>query len=785
MGKTLHPGPINKTKKWDPKLWVSPVPFGLTKVKPHHMRDTAKIVWKNRDNLNYAKNIILKGVCDGCALGVSGLQDQTLNGPHMCTTRFNVLRLNTAPPIKPEILHQDIDELRKMDSTELRELGRIPYPMIRRKGDRKFIRVSWDEAMNTIADKMKVLDPKQYAFYLTSRGITNESYYVAAKVARYLETNHIDNASRICHSPSKSAMKRSVGVGASTCNYQDWLGTDVLVFWGSVASNASPVSTKYMMEAKKRGTKIIVINPYREPAMENYWVPSVVESALFGTELADEFYEVNIGGDIALMHGVMKHWFDLEEQNEGAAINHEFVNEHVNHYEDLKENVQSQSWEEIVQSSGIDKERIIELSNSLAEAKTGVMVWALGLTMHKHATDNISQVSNLALLRGWLGGKDKGLMPLRGHSSVQGSGEMGADPFSLPGGDYNDENRPRIEDLWNFKLPQWPGDTVGVTIENAMLPEDNERKLKLYYMSGGNFLETMPDPDFVRDALQNLDIRVHQDIILNTSTLLDAKETVVVLPAKTRYEQDGGGLSTSTERMIYFSPEIEGNRNRIAEARSEWQIYVDLAKRVKPEESHLIDFQSGQQIRDEIAKANPQYDGVQHLKKAGDVYQYGGAWLCEGGVCPTPDGRGNLITMDIPDNNKKAGEFKLLMRRGKQFNAMIYGDQDAFNNMGRYDVLVSETDARREGLEDGEAVVLYNKNGVFQGFVKYAAIKDGNIGVQFPEGNFLVEKGIYENFVEMPDYVTDVKMEKADHFNANKDRQYLEKSIPELEDNPN
>ncbi len=785
MGKTLHPGPINKTKKWDPKLWVSPVPFGLTKVKPQHMRDTAKIVWKNRDNLNYAKNIILKGVCDGCALGVSGLQDQTLNGPHMCTTRFNVLRLNTAPPIKPEILHQDINELRKLNSSELRELGRIPYPMIRRKGDRKFIRVSWDEAMNTVADKMKELNPKQYAFYLTSRGITNESYYVAAKVARYLETNHIDNASRICHSPSKSAMKRSVGVGASTCNYQDWLGTDVLVFWGSVASNASPVSTKYMMEAKKRGTKIIVINPYREPAMENYWVPSVVESALFGTELADEFYEVNIGGDIALMHGVMKHWFDLEEQNEGSAVNHEFVNEHVNNYEELKENVQSQSWEEIIKSSGIDKERIIELSNSLAKAKTGVMVWALGLTMHKHATDNISQVSNLALLRGWLGGKNKGLMPLRGHSSVQGSGEMGADPFSLPGGDYNDENRPRIEDLWNFKLPQWPGDTVGVTIENAMLPEDNERKLKLYYMSGGNFLETMPDPDFVKDALQNLDIRVHQDIILNTSTLLDAKETVVVLPAKTRYEQDGGGLSTSTERMIYFSPEIEGNRNRIAEARSEWQIYVDLAKRVKPEKSHLIDFQSGQEIRDEIAKANPQYDGVQHLKKAGDVYQYGGAWLCEGGVCPTPDGRGNLITMDIPDNNKKAGEFKLLMRRGKQFNSMVYGDQDSFNNMGRYDILVSENDARREGLENGEAVVLYNKNGVFQGFVYYAAIKDGNIGVQFPEGNFLVEKGIYESFVEMPDYVTDVKMEKADHFNANKDRQYLEKSIPELEDNPN
>ena len=785
MGKTLHPGPVNKTKRWDPKLWVSPIPFGLTKVKPHHMRDTAKIVWKNRDNLNYAKNIILKGVCDGCALGVSGLQDQTLNGPHMCTTRFNVLRLNTAPPIDPEFLHQDIDELRKYSSRELREKGRIPYPMIRRKGERRFTRISWDEAMDQIAGKMRELDPTQYAFYPTSRGITNESYYVAAKTARYLGTNHIDNASRICHSPSKSALMRSIGVGASTCNYQDWLGTDVLVFWGSVASNASPVSTKYMMEAKKRGTKIIVINPYREPALEDYWIPSVTESALFGTKIADDFYEVNIGGDIALMHGIMKHWFEMEELQEGSAINHDFIKEHVNNYDELMENVKSQDWDELVESSGISKSDIIELSETLAKAKTGVMVWALGLTMHSHATDNISQVANVALLRGWLGKKHCGLMPLRGHSSVQGSGEMGADPFSLPGGGFDDENVERIEKLWGFDLPNWPGDTVGVTIENAMLDEDNERKLKLYYMSGGNFLETMPDPDFVEQALSNLDIRVHQDIILNTSTLVDAKEAVIVLPAKTRYEQDGGGLSTSTERMVYFSPEIEGNRNRIEEARSEWQIYVDLAKRVKPEDSHLIDFKTGQDIRNEIAKGNPVYDGVQHLTKAGDVYQYGGAWLCEGGVCPTPDGRANLITMEIPKSNQKAGEYKLLMRRGAQFNSMVYGDVDNFNHMNRHDVLINPEDAKRQAIEDGEAIVLYNKNGVFQGHARYADIREGNVGTLFPEGNFLAQIGVYESFVEMPDYDANVKVEKADFFNANKDRQYLEKPVPDLEDNPN
>ncbi|WEG15826.1 FdhF/YdeP family oxidoreductase [Alkalihalophilus pseudofirmus] len=781
MGKTKHQGPIKGTKMPQPKHWVSPIPFGLGKVKPKHIRDSMKIAWENKDNIGYATRILTKGVCDGCALGVSGMFDQTLKGPHMCTTRLNVLRLNTAPAIDEEILHSDIDELRKYDSKELRKLGRIPYPLIRRKGERKFSRLTWDDAMDMIADKMKQLNPRQYGFYLTSRGITNESYYVAAKTARFLGTNNIDNASRICHSPSKTALKRSIGVGASTCNYQDWFGADVLLFWGSVASNASPVSTKYMLEAKKRGAKIIVINPYKEPAMDKYWVPSNVESALFGTKLADDFYQVNIGGDIAFMQGIMKHWFEMEAIDPGSAINHEFVQQHVNNFKELRDHVQTQSWEEIVKSSGITKERIIELAELLAKSKNAVYAWALGLTMHAFASDNISQVANLALLRGHLGRKYNGLMPFRGHSSVQGSGEMGADPFVLPGGDFVEENINRMEKIWGFEIPKWQGDVVGVTLENIVLPEDHERKIKLYYMSGGNFLETMPDPDFIEKALSELEIRVHQDIILNTSTLVDAKEAVIVLPAKTRYEQDGGGTSTSTERMVYFSPEIEGNKNRIEEARSEWKIYVDLARRVKPETAHLVDFKTGQEIRDEMAVANPNYEGVQDLKKQGDVFQWGGAWLCEDGICPTPDGRGSLIPVEIPDMGKKEGNFVLTTRRGKQFNSMVYKETDPFNNAERYDVLINAKDAQELRIAQGEGVVVYNDFGVFQGKAKYADITPGNLGVHFPEGNFLLPKGRYEKLAKIPDYNVAVKVEKADRYNARKDTKYVEKKIDDLE----
>lgn len=779
MGETKHTGPV-KLPKWpDPKLWVSPMPFGLGKLKPHHLRDTLKVVWENRDQLEFAARILTKGVCDGCALGVAGLRDQTLTGMHLCTTRLNLLRLNTMPAIRPDVLHRDIDELRKLDSTALRKLGRIPYPLLRLKGERSFRRISWDEALRYIAAKVKAIDPKQMAFYLTSRGIPNETYYVAAKVARFLGTNNIDNASRICHSPSKTALKRSLGIGASSCSYKDWIGTDVLVFWGSVAANNQPVSTKYMYAAKRKGTKIIVINPYHEPAMDQYWIPSIPDSALFGTKIADDFYQVNIGGDIAFMNGVIKHWFEMEEKNPGSAIRHDFVREHVNGLPELKQHVQQYSWEVLEESSGLTRERMKEFAELLAKADSAVFVWSMGLTQHRFGTDNVSQVVNLALLRGFIGREHCGVMPIRGHSGVQGSGEMGADPFSLPGGDFSDENVARIERIWGFPLPRWQGDIVGISLENALLPEDHQRKLKLFYTSGGNFLETMPDPDFMRKCLENIEVRVHQDIILNTSTLTDAKEAVLVLPAMTRYELPGGVTSTSTERMVYFSPEIEGPR--IEEARPEWEIYRDLAALVRPEQKRLIWFETTSQIREEIAKAAPDYEGIQNLRKQGDVFQWGGAWLCEGGECPTPDGRGRLIPIELPERRKEEGQFYVTSRRGKQFNSMIYNTRDPFNDADRYDVLMNPDDAGSLGIAEGEAVVVHNAYGIFHGRAKFARIKAGNLEVHWPEGNVLFPKGVYEKFAGIPEYNAAAVLEKAETFHAHKDRKYIKKRIKELD----
>lgn len=479
------------------------------------------------------------------------------------------------------------------------------------------------------------------------------------------------------------------------------------------------------------------------------------------------------------MNGVMKCWFEQEAKRPGSALDLDFVRAHVNGLTALRAHVQQYDWEVLERSSGVSRARMREFANLLAKAKSAVFVWSMGLTQHRFGTDNVSQVANLALLRGFIGRKYCGVMPIRGHSGVQGAGEMGADPFSLPGGDFVEQEVQRVEREWGFPVPRWQGDIVGVTLENARLDTAHPRKTKLFYTSGGNFLETMPDPAFIQECLEAVDVRVHQDIVLNTSTLCDAQEMVVVLPAMTRYEQPGGGTSTSTERMVYFSPEIDGPR--IGEAKAEWQIYGALAARVKPAEAAAIQFADAAAIRAEIARVAPNYKGIERLRERGDVFQWGGAWLCEAGSCPTPDGRGQLVPAELPELRKAEGHFLVTTRRGKQFNSMIYAQRDPFNGADRDAVLLAASDAAALGVRDGEALVVYNRHGVLHGRAKLVNVKPGNIEVHWPEGNGLLPKGVYEPHAGIPEYNTAVIVEKAELFHAQKDIRYAEKRLAELE----
>jgi hypothetical protein len=209
-------------------LWVGWKPNGVGEQKPHHYGAIARTIWENRRSLPFAWRILRKGVCDGCALGVAGFNDWTITGVHLCTTRLDLLKLNTATAVPPEQF-ADADRLTQMKPRELRELGRLGYPMVRRKGEPGFTRVSWDEALDRVADGIRATTSNRVGIYLTARGITNEVYYTAQKAARFIGTNNVDNAARVCHAPSTVALKETIGVAATTCSYRDVIDTDLIV----------------------------------------------------------------------------------------------------------------------------------------------------------------------------------------------------------------------------------------------------------------------------------------------------------------------------------------------------------------------------------------------------------------------------------------------------------------------------------------------------------------------------------------------------------------------------
>ncbi len=727
---------------------VSSVPFGLGFTKPHNYREVLRSAWNNKRRPFFTWRILRDGVCDGCALGTTGLRDFTMEGIHLCTVRLDLLPLNTMGSLRTRRL-EDVKALRSKSSQDLRELGRLPYPMIRHRGNRGFRRISWDDAFQFAARQIRATSPDRLAFFITSRGMTNESYYVANKVARFLGTNHIDNSSRPCHSPSTTGLKDTIGVAASTCSYSDWIGTDLIVFFGSDVPNNQPVTMKYLYYAKKQGTKVAVVNPMQEPGLERYWVPSVPGSALFGTRFADEFFAIHTGGDIAFINGVLRHLI------ENRWVDDDFIEKHTTGFYPVRVEVASQTWEQLERQAGVSKDRMLDFARMYHEAKSAIFVWSMGITHHRFGVDNVKAIVNLGLARGIVGREKCGLMPIRGHSGVQGGSEMGAQPAAYGlGFPVDDEHADRFAKLWGFRPPTMPGMTAVGMIDAA-----HERRLDVLYLAGGNFLETLPEPEYVRTALERIPLRIHQDLVVTSQMLVEPEETVLLFPAQTRYEQRGGGTETSTERRVYFSPEIPGRR--IGESRPEWELFMDLAERSLPDSAHLIHFDDAAAIRREIAKAIPTYQGIEKLSAKGDAFQYGGPRLCEGGVFPMPDGRARFSVMALPDADIPAGQFLLSTRRGKQFNSMIHGEVDLLLGARRSDVLMSVEDAKELGVADRDEVLISNDLGSYRGKVHIAPIRPRNVQIYWPEGNVLIRRGVVDPQCEMPDYNALVRIAPA------------------------
>jgi molybdopterin-dependent oxidoreductase alpha subunit len=735
-------------RRWTPSNWASWKPLGIGEQRPNNYGEVFRAAWENRDNARYAWRILRNGVCDGCSLGTRGLRDWTMDGMHLCNARLRLLRLNTMGAIEAEVL-ADAEALRASRGAELRRLGRLAHPMLRRHGEPGFTRINWEEAMGLVAERVREAGPDRVGFYLTSRGMPNESYYAAQKAARAIGTNSIDNAARVCHSPSTFGLKQALGVAATTCSYSDWIGTDLIVFIGSNVANNQPVTTKYLHLAKKAGTKVAVVNPFREPGMERYWVPSNLESALFGTRICDRFFQLNVGGDVAFLGGALRHLIERGWTDE------DFIAARTRGFEEMREELERPDWETLEALAGSSREQMMSFARMLAEAERAVLVWSMGVTQHDCGEDNVRAIVNLGLARGFVGREGCGLMPIRGHSGVQGGAEMGCYATSFPGGsEVNAENAVRLGDQWGFEVPDRRGRTAPEMLDAAARGE-----LDLLFCAGGNFLDVLPNPVQTQAALTRTPFRVHMDIVISTQMLAEPREAVLLLPAATRYEIPGGVTETTTERRVVLSPEIPGPR--IGEARPEWEVMLELARRVRPELEQQLSYAGTAELREEIARIVPFYAGIEELQDGGDSFQYGGPLLCDGQEFPTPDGRASFLPVSIPDPQPSNGLFRLSTRRGKQFNSMVQAGRDALTGARREAVLISAPDAERLNLVQGDAIVLRSPSGELRGRVEVAPIAPGNLQVHWPEGNALIGDDRRSPEARIPDYNTLVTVEPA------------------------
>jgi predicted molibdopterin-dependent oxidoreductase YjgC len=276
-------------------------------------------------------------------------------------------------------------------------------------------------------------------------------------------------------------------------------------------------------------------------------------------------------------------------------------------------------------------------------------------------------------------------------------------------------------------------------------------------MVGGNFLETLGDEAQSRRALQRPRLRVHHDIVLSSAMLVDGDGDVLLLPATTRYESPGGGTETSTERRVIFSPEIPGRR--IGSARPEWMVFRDVMRRVAGDRPLQPGLDDAAAIRREIAAAMPLYQGIERLSRKGDQFQWGGRVLYADGQFATDDGKAHFAAIGLRSRAQEPGTFAVSTRRGKQFNSMVQRDIDPLTGFDRDDVLISQADLSRLGLSSGARVRLRSSFGTFDGTLRPAPIRDGNLEVHWPEGNTLLSGTHRDPESLEPDYNATVVVE--------------------------
>jgi molybdopterin-dependent oxidoreductase alpha subunit len=655
-------------------------------------------------------------------------------------------------------LTHPVAALRGQSHRELEAHGRLVEPMIRRPGTDRFVPISWHLAFQRVGEALRALGSPHEAVFYTSGRASNEAAFLYQLFVRELGTNNLPDCSNLCHESSGTGLGEMIGIGKGTVSLADFELADLILVLGQNPGSNHPRMLTTLEAAAQRGCHIVSVNPLRERGLIRFKHPQRV-SGLFGagTKLAERFVQVRVGGDVALLKGVMKELLALEAERPGRVLDAAFLAEHTVGFEALRASLEAAAWDELEHGAGLPRAVMRELAELYAASERTIACWAMGLTQHEHGVANVQELMNLLLLRGNLGKPGAGPCPVRGHSNVQGDRTMGI--WERPGDAFLDA----LAREFGFAPPRAHGWSAVEAIRAL-----HDGRARFFMALGGNFAAASPDTAYTEEALARAELAVHVATTLNRTHVVAGKEALL-LPCLSRSERDVQHAGPQFVTVEDSMATVHRSRGTLPPASpellSEPAIVAGIArstfreKSFVPWESFARDYDA---IRERIARVVP---GCERMNER--VREPGGFVLPRPPAerrFTTPSGKAELRVVPLPRRELAPGRLVLMtIRSHDQFNTTVYSDDDRHRGIAgdRRVVLANAEDLAALGLSHDQRVDVTSfwtgaggeERRQIRGFRAVAYdMPRGCCAAYFPEANALVPIGQFADRSFTPAY---------------------------------
>ena len=661
-----------------------------------------------------------------------------------CENGAKAVTWEATPVVVPETFWAEnaVSDLRSQTEYWLGMQGRLTEPVYKAAGEDHYKAVSWDEALRLVADKLKGLDsPDQAAFYTSGR-TSNEAAFLYQLMVRGYGTNNLPDCSNMCHESSGWAMGQTIGIGKATVSFDDYAKADLIIIMGQNPGTNHPRMMTELEACKRNGGEIVAVNPLPEAGLRRYKNPQQVNGVVgHGVQIADQFLQIRIGGDMALLQAVSKRVLDAEAKNPGTVLDHAFLAEHCEGLEELKEHLAGLDEGTVLEATGLHSEDIDELAARYLKSEKVIITWAMGITQQKKGVATIKEIINLLLLRGNIGKPGAGASPIRGHSNVQGDRTMGI---------WEQMPQSFMEALgeeFDFEPPREHGADAVETINKMRAGE-----IKVFVALGGNLVGAISDTNAAEAAMQNTEMTVQISTKLNRSHTVTGREALI-LPTMGRTEID----------IQESGPQFVSVEDTVCAVHPSWGSVEPVSHHLLSEPaivSRLGKLLVGDKIRADWDGYEKNYDLIRdHISRVvGGCKDYNQRIRQEGGFIlangprdsrtfPTPTGKAVLTVNDLELVERPHGTLILQsMRSHDQFNTTIYSHNDRYRGIkkGRHVVFVNPDDIAELGLLDGQYV---DVRGVYDDgeervvrkfrVVSYPTAR-GCAAAYYPEANVLV-----------------------------------------------